>query len=277
MVVLVYRGLEGLLIGGLWVVSGIRREIRYRRVIQAVLIAALAVIVFFVREGFTSGIAGLSAILVLAPLVLMTVIVHEMSHGWVALQLGDATAKNQGRLTLNPLKHMSFKWTVLFPITTFYLFRVALIMPKPVPINPRNFENPRKDIMWVGLAGPAVNVFFMLFFALILGSGLIPAEGIGSFFRLLLTFLIIVNMILATFNLIPIPPLDGSRLLIGLLPPQQALLLIRGQRLGLGFIFAVVIGTAVFVGIDKVFIPWIEFVWRILGLDVIELQNALVR
>jgi Zn-dependent protease len=270
-----YRVLEGTLIAALWFLVTMRREIRYRRAVQVVLLISLAVTVVFHLEVYKAPLGEITALVLLAPLVLLTVIVHEISHGWVALQLGDPTAKDQGRLTLNPLKHMSFRWTVLFPITTLYLFTVALILPKPVPINPRNFENPRRDIMWVGVAGPAVNIFFMLFFALILGSGVIPAEGIGAFVRLLLTILIIVNMVLASFNLIPIPPLDGSRLLVGLLPPKQALLLIRGQRVGLGFIFAVVIGTAVFVGIDRVFFPWIKLVWQVLGLDVIELENML--
>ena len=287
-----YRSVEGVLIAALWVISSARRKIRYRKAAQVILLVALAGTVvlglFTNKETETGGrkrpaaadsnmlpVMEILAIALAAPLVLLAVITHEISHGWVALQLGDPTAKDRGRLTFNPLKHMSFKWTLLFPITTFYLFRVALIMPKPVPINPRNFENPRRDIMWVGMAGPAVNIFFMLFFAAILRSGIVPAEGVGSAIRFLLTVLIIINMILATFNLLPVPPLDGSRLLIGLLPPKQGNFLIRAQRVGLGLIFAGVIGVAVFVGIDRVFVPWIEFVWRILGLDVAELRNML--
>lgn len=269
------RVVEGILIAALWLVTTARRQMRYRRTAQVILLVALIVVVFFVGSDYQTGVASLTTILLVAPLVLTMVILHEISHGWVAFQLGDPTAKNRGRLSFNPLKHMSFKWTVIFPITMYYLFGVPLMMPKPVPINPRNFENPRKDIMWVGLAGPAVNIFFMLFFAMVLGSGIVPTQGDWWLVRLLLTILIIVNLMLATFNLIPIPPLDGSRLLIGLLPPKQALLLIRGQRVGLGFIFAAVIGTAVFVGIDRVFFPWIKFVWGVLGLDVIELENML--
>ncbi len=270
-----YTFVEGALIASLWFVTITRQRINGRRAVQIVLLVALFVTVMFHLEIYKSPLGELTALALLAPLVLLMVIIHEISHGWVALQLGDPTAKHQGRLTLNPFKHMSFRWTVLFPITTLYLFTVALILPKPVPINPRNFEDPRKGIMLVGLAGPAVNLVMMFFFALVLGSGIVPDGGIGSYVRLLLIVLVIVNMILAIFNLIPIPPLDGSRLLIGLLPPKEAFFLIRIQKLGMGFIFAVVIGTAVFVGIERVFSPLIEFTWRFLGLDVNELHEAL--
>ena len=129
--------------------------------------------------------------------------------------------------------------------------------------------------MWVGLAGPAVNIFLMLFFAAILGSGLFPDAGkVWPFVRLFLMVLIILNMVLAMFNLIPIPPLDGSRLLIGLLPARPAAFLMRVQILGLLFIFAVVIGTEKSIGIENVLRHPIELVWRLLGLDVMELRET---
>lgn len=268
-----YRYVEGCLIAALWLVSTTRREIRYRKIIQAMLLLSLVTAVVLLHRIYEEPIADISLLLLVAPLVMMTVIVHEVSHGWIALQLGDPTPKENGRLTFNPLKHMSFRWTILFPITTFYLFQVALIMPKPVPINPKNFDNPRNDIMWVGLAGPAVNIFLMLFFALILGSGVIPHGAIGTLVRQLLALLIILNMVLALFNLIPVPPLDGSRVLIGLLPKRQGLFLMRIQILGLLLIFVLVIGTQMSVGVEKVLRPPIEFVWGILGLDITELQR----
>lgn len=273
-----YRSLEGCLIAALWSVSVSRRKIGHRKVLQAILLVSLLLEVILLHTDYGSGLGNLSTVfllILLPPLVLMTVIVHEVSHGWVALQLGDPTAKEKGRLSFNPLKHMSFKWTVLFPITTFYLFKVALIMPKPVPIRPRNFENPRKDIMLVGLAGPAANIFLMLLFAAVLGSGVIPHGGVGSFVRELLICLIIMNMVLAMFNLLPIPPLDGSRVLVGLLPARETAFLMgrRVQILGLVFVFTLVIGAAVSVGIPRVLIPPIKFVWQILGLDQGELQR----
>ncbi len=273
-----YRSLEGCLIAALWLVSTCGRKIRRRKALQAILLVSLLLEVILVHTDYQSGLGDLSTVfllLLLPPLVLMTVIVHEVSHGWVALQLGDPTAKEKGRLSFNPLKHISFKWTVLFPITTFYLFKVALIMPKPVPIRPRNFENLRKDIMLVGLAGPAVNILLMLFFAAVLGSGVIPHGGMGSFVRELLMVLIIMNMVLAMFNLLPIPPLDGSRVLVGLLPARETAFLMgrRVQILGLVFVFTLVIGAAVSVGIPRMLIPPIKFVWQILGLDQGELER----
>jgi len=266
------RIVQGALIAGLWVVSSAPRQVKHRKVIQAILFASLGATVLFVGKELKAGIGNLSTILLLAPLVLPTVMIHEVSHGWAALQLGDPTAKEKGRLTFNPVKHMSFKWTVLLPISVYYLFGVPLILPKPVPINPRNFEHPRKGIMLVGLAGPAVNIFLMLFFALVLGSEVIPNGGVGSFVREVLIVLIVVNMVLAMFNLMPIPPLDGSRFLIGVLPARHAHFMMRVQILGLLFIFALVIGTHKSVGIDAIVRPCVEFVWRMLGLDVNELR-----
>jgi Zn-dependent protease len=266
------RCVEGCLIAALWMVTASRRQIRHQLLIQAALLCLLATTAFVADRDAGLGPGDLPTLVLLAGLVLPTVMVHEVSHGWVAYKLGDPTAKERGRLSFNPLKHMSFKWTILFPITTYYLFRVALILPKPVPINPRNFKNPRKGIMQVGIAGPAVNILLMLFFAAILSSGLVPDEGAGALVRQLLAVLIILNMVLAMFNLIPIPPLDGSRLLIGLLPAKQAAFLIRVQILGLLFIFAVVIGAAMSVGIAQVLLPPIKFVWGLLGLDVGELE-----
>jgi Zn-dependent protease len=277
---LIYRGLEGCLIGGLWLVSTAFHHFKYRKALQAILLIWLVALVLFVHMDYRSGLPDLATIvllILLLPLVLMSVIVHEVSHGWVALQLGDPTAKQKGRLTFYPFKHMSFKWTVLFPITTFYLFGFGLIMPKPVPINPRNFENPRKDIMWVGMAGPAVNIFFMLFFAVILGSGVVPHGKVGSLVKELLSGLIIVNMVLAMFNLIPIPPLDGSRVLAGLLPAKYTAFLMgrRVQIVGLLFVFTVIIGAAMRFGILGVLEPPIKFFWGVLGLDRGELESML--
>lgn len=274
---LFFRVAEGIFIFALWAVTVSRRASPVRASAQGTLLLFLAVTVFFHLEVYRASPAEVAMLAPLPLLVLMSVILHEVSHGWVALQLGDPTARERGRLTFNPAKHASFRWTVLLPITTLYLFGVTLMMPRPVPINPRNFEDPRRGIMWVGLAGPAVNIFLMLLFAMLLGSGIVPAHGIGSFIRFLLTVLIIINMILATFNLLPIPPLDGSRVLIGLLPPKPAFCLIRGQRVGLGLIFVAVIGTAVFVGMERVFVPWIEFVWRFIGLDIADLHGALLQ
>ena len=97
-------------------------------------------------------------LVVLLPLIFLTVSIHEFSHGYAAYLLGDMTAKKRGRLTLNPLKHISLKFTILLPIVTFSIFGFGMALAKPVPINPLNFRNPRRGLIWVGLAGPGVNL-----------------------------------------------------------------------------------------------------------------------
>ncbi|MCM8779707.1 MAG: site-2 protease family protein [Candidatus Omnitrophica bacterium] len=153
-------------------------------------------------------------------LLIVAMSVHEFSHGWVAYKLGDPTAKYAGRFTLNPLAHIDPIGTVLLPLLLFittagrFLFGYA----KPVPINFAALRNPQRDIIWVGLAGPLSNIIF----AAILSAVLKFSPDI-AFIYAILTRLIFINIVLAVFNLIPIPPLDGSRVLMGLLPSRLAL------------------------------------------------------
>jgi Zn-dependent protease len=141
---------------------------------------------------------------------LFTVTVHEFAHGAVAFARGDSTAKNLGRLTMNPLKHIDWFWTVLFPVILFVSTqgRFVMGMAKPVPVNFANLIHPRRDMILVALAGPAANIIFaqLLWFIFRFTGG--PLLLIGVYF----------NLGLAVFNLLPIPPLDGSRIVSGLLP-----------------------------------------------------------
>jgi Zn-dependent protease len=145
---------------------------------------------------------------------------HEYAHGWTAQKLGDNTAKVMGRLTLNPMAHIDWVGTVLLPI-------MAILMPglplfgwaKPVPVNSRNLQNPRKDMFWVALAGPLSNVFLFLvglgFLAFIAKqSGFVPSFQLQ---KMVYTFLAL-NLYLAVFNLLPIHPLDGGKVLARFLP-----------------------------------------------------------
>lgn len=138
---------------------------------------------------------------------------HEFAHGWVADRLGDRTARYQGRLTLNPLAHID---PVGFLMLVFFRFGWA----KPVPVNPYNLRgDPARGMLLVALAGPAANLLVALIAAILLGTGLaglIPHEY--WYYLLLLT--VQINVVLAVFNLIPVPPLDGSKILAGLLPRQ---------------------------------------------------------
>jgi len=169
--------------------------------------------------------------------LIFAVTLHEAAHAWVADKKGDATARMLGRITMNPWVHTDLFGTILIPIllftTTGFLFGYA----KPVPVNPFNFRRPKKDMAWVAAAGPGMNFFlavlsgFLYRLILMLNPALL---GGGSFFGgslsntlllpllLMLRFSVDINLVLMIFNLIPIPPLDGGRVLVGLLPDRQS-------------------------------------------------------
>lgn len=159
---------------------------------------------------FISG--GLSGIIVLIPAILIAITFHEYAHGKVAFLFGDPTPQLQGRLTLNPIKHLD-------PIGTILLFIAGFGWAKPVQVNPANFKgDKRKTMMYVGLAGPAMNL--VLAYLAAVGMQITGGLNIGIAGSLYLFFnlLLFYNVILAIFNLIPIPPLDGSKILAGLVP-----------------------------------------------------------
>jgi len=173
-------------------------------------------------DGFDIG-HFIQKIAVLAPGFLLAITVHEFMHGYVAFRLGDPTAKNAGRLTLNPISHLD-------PIGTLFLVIAGLGWAKPVPVDPRYLRNPRRDMIWISLAGPVANVAAAVALAAILQfvvrfvmdlSGGGPSQFAYGPLRMLVTA-VYLNVMLAVFNLIPIPPLDGSGILAGLLPHRQA-------------------------------------------------------
>ena len=156
---------------------------------------------------------NIQSIILSAPAILFGLTIHEFSHGYVAWRLGDPTAKMMGRLTLNPLKHLD-------PIGTIALFLFHFGWAKPVPIDPRNFRHPTRDMAISSLAGPAANLLTAIVAGLIVR--LFDVFHIGGFVLMLAYYFVLFNLILCFFNLIPIPPLDGSRLLYHLLPPNLA-------------------------------------------------------
>ena len=162
------------------------------------------------------SIAGL---LIFFALLLFAMSLHEFSHGWVAYKLGDTTAKFQGRLTLNPLAHIDPMGTVVLPLLIFIMSRGQFIFgaAKPVPINYWALKNPRRDMIWIGFAGPLSNLLCAA--AVSLGLRLLPQATVLSE---ILTNFVLINVILGVFNLVPIPPLDGSRIIMGVLPEQLA-------------------------------------------------------
>lgn len=171
--------------------------------------------------------------------ILLSLTVHEYSHGYVAWRFGDNTAKNMGRLTLNPISHID-------PIGMLMLFIVGMGWAKPVPINPHAFRHPKRDLALSSAAGPASNFLMAALTGLLfrIFPGLIPLNsdtGMLLFLKLNLLYFLLINVGLGIFNLIPIPPLDGSKILRGFLPDSKTHIIDYLERYGGILLFAVVI------------------------------------
>jgi Zn-dependent protease len=207
--------------------------------------------------------------------LLFAITIHEAAHGWAALKMGDPTASSLGRITLNPLAHIDPIGTVLLPLILVIVGAPPFGWAKPVPVNPLNLRNPRRDNLWISAAGPFSNltvaalalvgiVFLKILSpnvsqflkAFLLGrgalpSGFYPLEGLA----LILFFGVLVNTYLAVFNLIPVPPLDGSGVLMGLLSEEAAAKYDRIRPFG----FLIVIGL-IYLGLLNLIIQPIQFI-----------------
>lgn len=154
-------------------------------------------------------------------ILLFSVVIHEVSHGYAALIQGDKTAEYAGRLTLNPLKHIDMVGTILLPAITLMLPGGFLFgWAKPVPYNPYNLRNQRWGELWVALAGPLSNLSIALIFGLFIRLYVVPAGLLMSPVGLMVVTIVLVNITLAIFNMMPVPPLDGSKVLSALLPAR---------------------------------------------------------
>jgi len=158
-------------------------------------------------------------VIILGPPLLFALTIHEYAHGYLAYQYGDPTALNQGRLTLNPLKHLD-------PLGVLCFIILKIGWAKPIPVNASYFKNPRRDLVWVSLAGPGSNVIVAVISAALLKLlsfflHLVPAFVLMPILQMLAAS-VWINIVLAVFNLVPIPPLDGSKVLQGLLPQDFA-------------------------------------------------------
>ncbi len=194
---------------------------------------------------------------------LLAITCHEVSHGFVADKLGDNTARLMGRLTLNPLKHLDI-------IGTIMVFIVGIGWAKPVPVNFNNLRSPKKDMVWVALAGPITNIVLAGLSALALRAVVaagewtlagMPAKLFLDPILLMLAFSVYINLLLAIFNLIPMPPLDGGRVLTGLLPYRQAAKFSRIEPYGMIIIILLVFFTNIF---SYVLLPVLDLCVRIL-------------
>lgn len=182
-------------------------------------------------------------IAVMALPLVFAIVLHEVAHGWVADRLGDNTARSMGRLTLNPISHIDLFGTIIMPLMLFVLTNGKMVFgyAKPVPINPYNFKNPKKDMALSSLAGPGINLVMAILFSLLLRVVIPPFEGMVQKqswdlivlpITLMLGYGVIINIVLAVLNLIPIPPLDGSRVVYWLLPNKPAAVYYRLEPYG---------------------------------------------
>lgn len=178
--------------------------------------------------------------------VLLSITVHEAAHGYAARHFGDNTAYALGRVTLNPLKHIDPVGTIVMPLVLYLATSGAFLFgyAKPVPVRFENMRNPKRDMIWVALAGPGVNFIQ----ALIWGIVFIVLQGTGvsePFFIEMAQGGILVNVVMFVFNLFPLPPLDGGRILVGLLPYRQAMMVSKVEPWGFFIVMALVIAGVV--------------------------------
>ncbi|MCU7936456.1 MAG: site-2 protease family protein [Candidatus Thiodiazotropha sp. (ex Dulcina madagascariensis)] len=212
---------------------------------------------------------GLSLIQKLAIFVIpmiFAITVHEAAHGWMAKRLGDKTAEMLGRVTLNPIKHIDPIGTILVPLGVYLMTGFMFGWAKPVPVNWNNLRHPKRDMGLVALAGPGANLMMALIWAILVYVGAMSLEHFDWFgLPLLLMGVagVLINAVLMALNLMPIPPLDGGRVVYSLLPPKQAQAYSRLEAYGL-FIVVILLATGL-LGV---------ILWPVVGLTILALPAS---
>ena len=202
---------------------------------------------------------NIQSLLLIAPPILLALTFHEYAHAYVAHRYGDDTAQKSGRLTLNPLRHLD-------PLGTIMIFLVQFGWAKPVPVNPYNLRNPKKDMLWISAAGPLSNMLLALIsgllFRLFSDSAMIADRDSLTGLLVIVVFLSLkINLALAIFNILPIAPLDGSKILYGLLPPGFGKMIFALERYGPFILIGLIIfgratGTSILGGLIW---PFVDF------------------
>lgn len=193
--------------------------------------------------------------------VIFAITVHEAAHGYAARYFGDMTAHNAGRITLNPLKHIDPFGTILLPALTIMLGGILFGWAKPVPVNFGRLRNPKKDMLWVAAAGPASNLVMAILWALVIKFSLDVPEMFAVPMALMGKAGVAINIVLMVLNLLPLPPLDGGRIAVSLLPHNLARPFAQLERYG--FIILIVL---LFTGVlSKILDPLIGLVYGLIS------------
>ena len=195
--------------------------------------------------------------------VVIAITFHEAAHGWVADRLGDDTARCRGRVTFNPIRHVDRFGTIVLPGLLLLFAPFVFGYAKPVPVNFARLNHPKRDMVWVALAGPGMNIALALVSTSLLHIAFVMPAPFAQWLALVLVASLLINVILAVFNMLPVPPLDGGRVAVGLLPRRLAQPLARLERFGIFLVIGVLlvvptIGNSL--GLDLPIFFWLVWV-----------------